>query len=148
MSSFALGKNVFANVSVWQGEPRCHIRYHKPVFDESNRIVYQPTKSGICLNYQQLLHLSNNIARLVSEMDPQNKENTPTLMSALSDVTNTTDATDGQLSNLTHSGVPNLSHNGVTPNEFVLHTNPPTIKKRRCKKDARDFIDSFITQTC
>ena len=71
-AKIALGDNVFANTNVWQGQSRCHIRYHKMLYDERNQIVYIPTKFGICLNYQQLCHLANNINILVTEMSHMN----------------------------------------------------------------------------
>ena len=67
-SKVALGKNWFMELTTWKNQPRFHIRYFKPVY-ENNMEIHRPTKIGICLDFQQLTVLANNISSFLTEME-------------------------------------------------------------------------------
>ena len=64
-----LGGNFFSSSTSFQGQVRCHIRYHKMALDQQSNVTYYPTKNGICLHYDQVLNLARNIKTIVSEME-------------------------------------------------------------------------------
>ena len=120
-----------------QGEPRCHIRYHRMFYDDANTVVYQTTKSGICLNHQQLCHLAHNISILLSEMNPQNKDHVPPVIH--------TPMVDNMLDDTTSTH--NIGMNMVDPSlsgtDELMRPTPSAPRKRKSKSDTRSYLNNI-----
>ena len=70
-TKFALGKDVFANVNVWQGVPLVHLRYHKTIDHPTDpgRVLNLPTKRGVTLSAEQMCKLLTHLPSIISELE-------------------------------------------------------------------------------